>query len=198
MSIALHHRMLVLALGVTLAVVVTSALIEAAPAALADPDGPSNTINAGPPNTVNTTDLWVNSCGTSAPFSEPVLNPFPVRIDISGKGKTIETFGGDTTIFTSPGKRATLTNLDYPSEQVSYVITGVYHQTQTELADDDEGEGDVVEIVTTGRTLLFGPDFGILAIGRFTFIYNDEEGTYVTQPTGNGRIINVCSQLESE
>ena len=146
MDITLHRRMSVLVLSVALAVVVAVVLPRATSAA------PPN--NGEPPDAVNSSLITVDSCG------------FPVRIDISGKAKTVELPGGRT-IVTSPGARATLTNLDKPANQVSYLITGAYHQTELANSEtDDESDGDVVEVVTTGRVLLFGSSSVILAIGR--------------------------------
>ena len=162
MDITLHRRTLVLVLGVTLALVVAFVLPKAT--------------SAAPPVAVDYSVITGDSCR------------FPVSIDISGKAKTVELPGGHT-ILTSPGKRATLTNLKKPANQVSYLITGAYHQT--ELAN-----GDLVEVVTTGRALLFDRSFGMyLMDGRFTF-RADDEGFFVQPPTGTGRITDVCERLE--
>ena len=162
MDITLQRRMQVLVLSVALTVVLALMLPKAA--------------SAAPPDAVNSSVITTfGSCD------------FPVIIDISGKAKTVELPGGRA-IVTSPGTRATLTNLDEPANQVSYLITGAYHQT--ELAN-----GDLV-VETTGRTLLFDQSFGMfLAIGRFTFVL-DEEGSFVQPPTGKGRMIDVCSLLK--
>ncbi len=161
MDITLQRRMPVLVLSVALTVVLALMLPK--------------TASAAPPDAVNSSVITVGSCD------------FPVRIDISGKAKTVELPGGRA-IVTSPGARTTLTNLDEPANQVSYLITGAYHQA--ELAN-----GDLV-VVTTGRTLLFDQSFGMfLAIGRFTFVL-DEEGSFVQPPTGKGRMIDVCSLLK--
>jgi hypothetical protein len=107
-----------------------------------------------------------------------------VLFEVSGKGKTIELPGGRT-IFTSPGLRVTLTNLDEPTNQVSYVITGAFHER--ELASGR------LKVVATGRNLLFDPSFGMfLMVGRFTFEVNEDA---VTRPTGKGRMIDVCVRL---
>ena len=181
MDIILQRRMLVLVLSIALAVVVAIVLPKATSAA--PPDSSEHPNNGEPPDAVNPSLSTSNSC------------PFTVDIDISGKAKTVELPGGRTIVI-SPGAHATLTNPDEPANQVSYLITGAFHQT----AAGDE----VVDVVTTGRVLLFGPDlFGpgtsgiYLAIGRFTFQFNYEEGSYEgTQPTGTGRLIDVCERLE--
>jgi hypothetical protein len=167
MDITLQRRLLLLALGVALAVVLAAGLPKAASAA---PPG-----SGGPPDAINTSLKTVGSCD------------FPVQIDISGKAKTVQLPGGRTTLVTSPGARATLTNLAEPANQVSYLITGVYHQTE-------QTNGDV-EVVTTGRALLFDQSFGMfLVAGRYTFTL-DEEGSFVQPPTGTGRMVDVCALL---
>ncbi len=166
MDIDLQRRMLVLVLSVALAVVVALVLPKAA--------------SAAPPDAVNSSVITTfGSCD------------FPVIIDISGKAKAIELPGGHTTILTSPGARATLTNFEEQANQVSYLITGVYHQT--------EGDNGELVVVTTGRTLLFDQSFGMfLAIGRFTFVL-DEEGSFLQRPTDTaprGSMIDICALLE--
>jgi hypothetical protein len=157
-----RRRVLILVSSVALAV-----------AALALPRASS----AAPPEAVNFSVITVGSCG------------FPVRIDITGKAKTVELLGGRSLVI-SPGARATLTNLADPSNQVSYPISGAYHETNQ--ADDD-----LVEVVTTGRVLLFDRSFGMfLAIGRFTFGFDEEEGTFDARPTGTGKWVDVCANLE--
>jgi hypothetical protein len=174
MNFTLQRRMLVLVLGVTLAVVVAVVLPEVASAG--SPVSGEHPNNGEPPDTVDLSVITVGSC------------PFPVRIDISGKANTVE-LPGERTIVTSPGARATLTNLNKPANQVSYLITGAYHKM-------DRAGDDSVEVVTTGRALLFDRSFGmLLAIGRFTFGFDEEEGSYVTKPTGAGRMIDVCVRL---
>jgi hypothetical protein len=161
MDISLHRRMLALALGVALVLVAAVLLPKA--------------VSAAPPAPAHTTLITVGSCD------------FPVRIDTDGKAKPIELPGGRM-ILTSPGLRATLTNLAEPANQVSYLITGAYHQT--ELAN-----GDLV-VVTTGRALLFDQSFGMfLTVGRFTFRL-DDEGSFVQPPTGKERKIDVCERLK--
>ncbi len=162
MDITLHRRLLISVLGVTLAVVVAVVLPKAA--------------SAAPPDAVNFSVITVGSCD------------FPVRMDIMGKAKTVELPGGRT-IVTSPGARATLTNLADPANQVSYFISGAYHET-------NQTDDDLVEVVTTGRVLLFDRSFGMfLAIGRFTFGFDEEEGSFDPSPTGTGRMIDVCASL---
>jgi hypothetical protein len=111
---------------------------------------------------------------------------FPVRYEFSGKAKTIE-LPGERTIFTSPGLTATLTNLDNPENQVRLNITGAFHQTTLENGD--------VETVVTGRNLLGDPEAGfVLAIGRFSFVF-DAEGNLVQPLTGEGQLVDVCGLL---
>jgi hypothetical protein len=52
---------------------------------------------------------------------------FPMRLDLSGKAKTIE-LPNEAFIFTSPGFDVTITNRDN-GEQATFNITGSFHQT---------------------------------------------------------------------
>jgi hypothetical protein len=109
---------------------------------------------------------------------------FPVLYEVSGKTKAIELPNGDV-LFKNPGVRVTLTNLE-TGKQVTYVVSGSTRLTEL--------EGGELLVVTTGRTVLSNPNIGILVpIGRFTFVI-DEEGNF-SQPTGNGRLIDVCARL---
>jgi hypothetical protein len=119
------------------------------------------------------------------PFSFPGCE-FSVLIELSGKAKTIE-LSGERTIFTSPGLNVTLTNEDNPENQVTLNITGAFHQTVRENGD--------VETVVTGRNLVFDPEAGfVLAIGRFSFVF-DAEGNLVQPLQGTGQLIDVCNLL---
>jgi hypothetical protein len=134
----------------------------------------------------------------SAAPPEPINSPtqtfrgvcdFPVLAELSGKLKTIELPGGRT-LLTAPGLRVTLTNLEEPANQVTYVVTGTY--LTRELSDGN------LFVVARGRNIIFGPDIGaFLTIGRFTFVgFNDEGNTIaLTPPTGKGRVIDVCDRL---
>jgi len=122
---------------------------------------------------------------------EPIegICDFPLRAELSGKSKVKELPGGRT-LSTSPGLRVTLTNLEEPTNQVTYVITGSF--LLTELDDGNQF------VVARGRNIVFGPDVGMfLTIGRFTFVGFDADGTILalTQPEGNGRLIDVCARL---
>jgi hypothetical protein len=109
-----------------------------------------------------------------------------VRFDVTGKMKTIELPAGRT-IFIFPGLTAALTNVDQPEHQVTLGVTGTFHQTVLENGD--------VETVVTGRNLLFDPEAGfVLAIGRFSFVV-DEQGNLVQPLSGTGQLIDVCELL---
>ena len=110
--------------------------------------------------------------------------PFPVRYEASGKIKTIELPNGDR-LFKNDGTRVTLTNLEN-GKQETFVVNGTIHATDL--------EGDDLQMVSTGQTLLSSLSIGLLRLtGRFTFV-EDEEGN-LSQPKGDGRIIDVCAQL---
>jgi hypothetical protein len=91
---------------------------------------------------------------------------FPVRFEVSGKMKGSSYRG--RTIFIFPGLTATLTNIDHPENQQTLNVPGRFHDTVLENGD--------VETVVTGRNFLFDPEAGcVLAIGRFSFVF-DEAG----------------------
>jgi hypothetical protein len=163
MDMLLHRRMLMLVVGAALALAVAFVLPK--------------TSSAAPPEPVDVT--------ATIPGCE-----FPVLAEVSGKSKVIDLPSGQTLI-TSPGLRITLTNVEEPTNQVTYVITGSFLATE-----QDDGN---FFVVARGRNLVFGPDVGIfLTIGRYTFIgQNIENGPTIalTQPTGEGRLIDVCTVL---
>ena len=122
------------------------------------------------------------------PFTIEEICDFPLQAELSGKSKVKELSGGRTLI-TAPGLRVTLTNLEEPTNQETYVITGSF--LTRELSDG------TLFVVARGRNIVFG-DFGmLLTIGRFTFIGFGEGGNVgaLERPTGKGRIIDVCAQL---
>lgn len=148
-----------------LAVTLLALMVAAPKAAVAAPN---------PPTPVDQTPFLFLGCD------------FPVLIAPSGKGKTIELPGGRT-IFTSPGLKATLTNLDNPENQVTLNVTGSFHQTIQENGD--------VETVATGRSLLYDPVAGlVLTNGRFTYVF-DAEGNLIQPLNGKGQVTDVCNLL---
>ena len=169
-------RAIVLALSVILA------LTMAAPTVLARSD------NGVAPGDVNpdSEPIFINA------DDDTVLGgscAFDMRLDLSGKAKTIELPNG-AFIFTSPDLNVTITNLDN-GEQASFNITGALHQTTAENGD--------VTTVMTGRNLPFDPDEGVnLTIGNFSFVF-DKDGnlikSFADPPVGNGQVIDVCSLL---
>jgi hypothetical protein len=111
--------------------------------------------------------------------------PFAILFHFGGKTKTI-TLPGKRTITTAPGAIATLTNLDNQNQE-TFGITGAFHQ-------DTLANGDLVTVVT-GRNLLFDPFAGlVLAIGRFSFVF-DAEGNLIQPLAGTGRQIDICKLL---
>jgi len=139
----------------------------------------AGTASAAPPEPIN-----------SPPRTVSGVCDFPLLADLSGKEKTKELPGGRT-LLTSPGLRVTLTNLEEPANQVTYVITGSF--LTTELSDGN------LFVVARGRNIIFGPDIGgFLTIGRFTFVgVEAAEGDIIalTPPTGEGRVIDLCARL---
>lgn len=112
---------------------------------------------------------------------------FPINITTEGKGKTIVLPTGNL-IFTSPGLRATVTNLDDPTKKIDLVITGVFHVTST----PDGGQFFKV----TGRNLLTDPYAGVVLVtGNFSFAF-DAAGN-LTQPLTMkaGVVTDLCAAL---
>jgi hypothetical protein len=110
---------------------------------------------------------------------------FPVRVHTTGRSKVIETGSGDV-LFTNPGLRVTLTNLDEPANTVTYRDSGPVRVTEL--------EGGEVLLVLTGRNVVYSKSIGMfLAIGHFSTIV-DEEGNF-TPLSGNGRLIDICARL---
>jgi hypothetical protein len=114
-----------------------------------------------------------------------VACPFAVKIEVTGRTKTISLPGGRF-LLAYPGLNATLTNLDEPSRQVTLNITGAIHQTT--LAD-----GSVVT-VSTGRSLFANPPAGsALIIGTWAI---DAQGDLMQPPVGAGQILDACAMIE--
>ena len=138
----------------------------------------ATTASAAPPEPVDTT-----------PFLVEEICPFPMLAELSGKSKVKELPGGRT-LGIAPGLRVTLTNLEEPTNQVSYIITGTFLQTEL-----DNGN---LFVVARGRNIVFGPEVGMfLTTGRFTFSAFDAGGIplALTRPTGKGRLVDVCATL---
>ena len=161
-------RAIVLALSVILALVV------AAPTVLARSD------NATAPEPVSADFIVM-------PGDPGGSCDFPIRLEVSGKGKTI-TLPNGSRIITSPGLFVTVTNLDTPENQTTLNITGTFHETT------DPVTGDVTTRIT-GRNLPFDPERGInLTIGNFSFVF-DAEGNLLQSFEGEGQVIDVCELL---
>ena len=114
---------------------------------------------------------------------------FDIRLEVSGKGKTITQPDGSR-ILTSPGLKVTLTNTDPVTggEQARFSISGAFHETT------DPVTGEVTTKVT-GRNLLFDPDAGIVLLsGNFSFVFA-ADGTLIQPFEGKGRVIDVCELL---
>ncbi len=120
------------------------------------------------------------------PFTLEGICAFPIQLELSGKGKTIELPGGRTLV-TSPGLRVTVTNLDNPDNQVTLNITGAFHQSVRE-------NGDQVT-KATGRNLLLDPEAGfVLTRGNFSFAF-DAQGNLIEPLSGQGQMTDVCELI---
>jgi hypothetical protein len=117
--------------------------------------------------------------------TETGICEFDVLVQSTGRSKVIETGSGDV-LFTNPGLRVTLTNLDEPANTVTYRDSGPVRVTEL--------EGGEVLLVFTGRNVVYSESIGMfLAIGRFSTII-DEEGNF-TPLSGHGRLIDICARL---
>jgi hypothetical protein len=129
-------------------------------------------------------------------FSGPVPFPstcdFPLKVEVSGKAKTIVrpdgAVVGVTSIGTSPGLDVTVTN-EATGEQATFNITGAFHNSA------DTPKPGQVTTVSTGRSLFYDPVAGtVIAIGNFTIVYNSDF-TVATPLKGKGQLIDVCALL---
>jgi hypothetical protein len=123
----------------------------------------------------------------------PSTCDFPLKVEVSGKAKTIVlpdgAVVGVTSIGTSPGLDVTVTNVT-TGEQATFNITGAFHNSA-----DTPNPGQVTT-VSTGRSLFYDPVAGtVIAIGNFTIVYNSDF-TVATPLEGNGQLIDVCALLE--
>ena len=111
---------------------------------------------------------------------------FPVRVQATGKAKTIETPGGkEIGVFAKT--KLTATNVADPVKSVQYSING----TLTNTTDSD---GNVVT-KATGRNFITDPDAGVVVTsGNFTFTF-DENGNLVEGLSGKGQTTDVCAAL---
>ena len=165
--------------AIVVAISVILALTMAAPTVLA------RSVNGVAPEDVN-------------PDSEPIIITgtcdFPMRLDLSGKAKTIVlpdgAVVGVTSIGTSPDLFVTVTNLDTPENQATFNITGAFHNS------DDTPQPGQVTTVSTGRSLIIDPVAGtaVIAIGNFSFVSNPD-GTFAEPLEGEGQLIDVCALL---
>jgi hypothetical protein len=115
---------------------------------------------------------------------------FPMRLEFTGKTKTIELPDGGvvfSSISASPDLYVTITNLAN-DEQATFNVTGAV------LTKKPDSEGNV-ETVLTGRNLAIDPVAGtVITVGRYTFVF-DEAGNLVQPQEGTGNRIDVCELL---
>lgn len=120
------------------------------------------------------------------PIDLPGVCAFPVQLLLTGKGKQIN-LPGNRVIFTSPGLKVTVINLNN-SKQTDFVITGA-------LKNQVNPDGSVTT-TATGRNLLSDPIAGfVVSSGVFNFTF-DATGN-LTQPlNGNGQLTEVCPIIQ--
>ena len=114
-----------------------------------------------------------------------VACPFPLRLDFTGKSKTINLPGGRM-IITSPGLKVTVTNTA-SGRSVDLNITGA----QQVITRED----GATETVATGHNLLLDPVAGFVhTSGRFSFVF-DAAGNLIQPLQGQGTTTDVCAVL---
>jgi hypothetical protein len=165
-------RILLLVVGIL------SALVVTAPMALAQ------STNGGAPEEIS---------GTISPevvATYPGACEFPMKVEISGKTKTIEQGNGDT-ISIFPNYTVTVTNTDN-NEQATFNVTGSNHMSTLENGN--------VQTVMTGRNFALDPVAGtFVSMGHFTYVSDptatDPADINVVPVSGKGRMIDVCALL---
>jgi hypothetical protein len=162
-------RAIVLALSVILA------LTMAAPTVLA------RSVNGEAPEEFSGTVPFPSTCD------------FPLKVEVSGKAKTIVlpdgAVVGVTSIGTSPDLFVTVTNLAN-DEQATFNITGAFHNSA------NTPKPGQVTTVSTGRSLVFDPVRGpVIAIGNFSFVSNSDATIVPGSLEGEGQLIDVCALL---
>jgi hypothetical protein len=151
---------------------------------LARAGGNGNNIGGFPPQPVDSTPI---------PLS---MNETGCAVDIvvvfGGKAEVIKLPGGGFIGPIGVGFTITLTNFNDPTKTVTFKgMSGVLLSSYYDQA------GNLVMQIT-GRTMWYGPDFGILLlIGDWTVVINPNTvGQLVQLPTGTGTMVNVCSLIE--
>jgi hypothetical protein len=170
--------------SIMIALTALLALAMAAPMVLAQAEPPEQAHGGPPADASGTVDLAPNDP------TFPGTCDFPMRLEFTGKTKTIELPGGGvvfSSISTAPNLYVTITNLDN-DEQATFNVTGAV------LTKNPDSEGNV-ETVLTGRNLAIDPVAGtVITIGRYTFVF-DAEGNLVQPQEGTGNRIDVCELL---
>jgi hypothetical protein len=119
-------------------------------------------------------------------FPAGVFCPFPLELRLAGKTDEIQ-LPDDSTLITSPGQTATMTNLD-SGRRVTVNITGSF----LNLPPAADGS---VRTLARGRNLLGDPDAGlVIAVGDFSFV-TAADGTNLVRLSGTGTLTSVCSLL---
>lgn len=130
-----------------------------------------------------------------------LCDDFAVRLDFTGKAKTIGTEPGTHKVI-SPGFKVTTTALDANNnvigDPVTYTATGTVFFTLTERPD---GRPDYYEVKATGRNLLFVPNEKrnstdlIFVTGNVNYAVELDKATEVRRFSGEARQVNICEAL---
>jgi hypothetical protein len=113
---------------------------------------------------------------------------FPVNWTVTGKSSVI-TLPGDRLIVASPQQKVVVTNLDAPSNTVTFFVTSALH-----VSTDDNGD---VFVVATGRSLLGDPvaNTMLFVIGTFSWRF-DPVNSALLDLSGKGQMADVCAMIE--
>jgi hypothetical protein len=153
--------------------VAAAALLALPLAAIAQqsPPGPANTIFTVPANSA----YW--AC------------EFDLQIQLLGKGGWLTLPGGRfISISTSPGLKATLTNLQN-GNAATFNVTGSSRQSIDAYGNNVYN--------WTGRNLMGDPTTGlVLAIGDYSYTFDSSGQTLLKPLSGTGRMINACQLVQ--
>jgi hypothetical protein len=113
---------------------------------------------------------------------------FPVNWTLTGKTSVI-TLPGDRLVITAPQQKVVVTNLDQPSNSVTFVVTSAFHVST-------DANGDQI-FTATGRSLLADPVANIMVFATGTFSWRfDPVNFALLDLSGSGTMVDVCAMID--
>jgi len=113
---------------------------------------------------------------------------FPVNWTVTGKSSFIA-LPGDRFIITAPKQKVVVTNLDIPSNSVSFVVTSAFHAST-------DSNGDLI-FVATGRSLFGDPVANTMLFGTGNFSWRfDPVNSALLDFSGTGQLVDVCAMID--